>query len=367
MALLVTVPYATGMKAFDLSQRSTIIVSAVVLAALGVSSGAVAADERALLEQARQHFKPLPADMGSPQAPVLPERVALGRLLFFEPRVSLDGTVSCARCHQPALYGTDGLAKAIGVKDRINARNSPTILNAALGAPAHWRGDRESVEDQATKALVGPPSFGQPDFPSAMARLKSIPGYRELFVKAFPGEQDPITPENWGKAIGAYERTLVTPSPFDEYLKGNTSALSPKARAGLSRFMASGCVACHSGVGVGGGGSFQKLGLREDYWKATGSKEVDKGRFDVTKKDSDLYVFKVPGLRNVAMTAPYFHDGSVGSLTEAIRVMGRVQLGKSFTDEEVGEIAAFLESLTGPLPAGFATAPPLPASAGAGK
>lgn len=350
------------MKPGDVSTTSGLFVPVlpVLLGVLLASAGALAADERPLLEQARQIFKPLPQDMATDRFPVSGERVALGRILFFEPRVSLDGTVSCARCHQPALYGSDGLAKAIGVKDRLNARNSPTVLNAALGAPAHWRGDRENVEDQAVKALVGPPSFGQPDFAAAMNRLKAIPGYAALFQRAFPGEKDPITQENWGMAIGAYERTLVSPSPFDAYLNGDTNALSPKARAGLSRFVSSGCVACHAGVGVGGSGAFQKFGLREDYWKATGSKDVDKGRFDVTGKDADLYVFKVPGLRNVAMTAPYFHDGSVARLTDAIRVMARVQLGKTLTDQEVDEIAAFLESLTGRLPESFATAPLLP-------
>ena len=319
---------------------------------------ASALDDRALLQQAQGIFKPLPRDMATAQHPVTPQRVALGRELFFDPRISLDGTVTCSRCHQPALYGTDGLAKPIGAEHRENPRNAPTVLNAALQFAAHWRGDRVDVEDQATKALVGPPSFGEPDFAAAMAKIRSIPHYEEMFRKAFPGAKDPITPENWGIAIGAYERTLVTPSPFDAYLEGNVHALSASARSGLAKFIATGCSSCHSGVDVGGG-MYQKFGLVEDYWKETHSATVDKGRFDVTKNPADMYVFKVPSLRNVAMTPPYFHDGSVATLAEAVHTMGKVQLGKDLSKQDVDSIVAFLESLTGRLPANFATAPVL--------
>lgn len=329
--------------------------------ALAIPAALAAGDpDRDLLRQAQQIFKPLPRDMAAPGFPVTPERVALGRLLFFDPRISLDGTVSCARCHQPALYGTDVLPRSRGVESRINPRNAPTVLNAALQFAAHWRGDRVNVEDQAQKALIGPPSFGQPDYGKAMARLEAIPGYPALFRKAFPKDSKPVSPENWGKAIGAYERTLVTPSPFDAFLQGNVKALSPIAREGLRAFIATGCTTCHNGVGVGGG-MFMKFGRFEDYWKVTGSKEIDKGRFDVTRKEADLYVFKVPSLRNVAMTPPYFHDGSVGSLPEAVRVMARVQLGRKLSNDEISRIVAFLSSLTGQLPGSFATAPLLPA------
>lgn len=319
------------------------------------------ANDATLLKQAQQFFKPLPQNAATAQFPVTPERVDLGRKLFFDPRISLDGTVSCARCHQPALYGTDALPKAIGVKDRANPRGSPTVLNAAMEFVAHWRGDRKNVEDQAQLALIGPPSFGNPDFDTAMARIEGIAGYRPLFEKAFPGEKNLITPINWAKAIGAYERTLLTPSPFDAYLKGDTRSLSSMEQAGLAKFISTGCVTCHNGVGVGGG-MFQKFGLLEDYWNVTGSKEVDKGRFDVTKESADMYVFKVPSLRNVAMTPPYFHDGSVAALPEAVRVMARVQLGKTLSDEDIRQIVAFLNSLTGQLPKEFAEAPVLPAA-----
>jgi cytochrome c peroxidase len=334
----------------------------IVLATLWLTWGPARAADHALLTQAQALFKPLPKVMESPENPVTPEKVALGRRLFFETRVSLDGTVGCVRCHQPFLYATDALPKAIGALGRLNPRNAPTVMNAALQFVAHWRGDRKNVEDQAMQALVGPPSFGNPDYASAMAKLKAIPGYPELFAQAFPTEKDPVTPENWAKAIGAYERTLVTPSPLDAYLAGTATALSPAQEAGLREFVQTGCTTCHNGVGIGGG-MFQKFGLVEEYWKATGSPEPDKGRFDVTKDPADLYVFKVPSLRNVARTPPYFHDGSVATLPEAVRVMARVQLGRTLTDEQVNRIVTFLESLTGKLPASFTEVPELPAAA----
>ncbi|MDR3392005.1 MAG: cytochrome c peroxidase [Sulfuriferula sp.] len=335
---------------------------ASVLAGIMGSTAGIAAGTSPELQQARALFKPLPADMGTPEFPITQEKVTLGRALFFDPRPSLDGTVSCAHCHQPALYGTDALPLPIGVKDRVNPRNAPTVLNAAQEFVAHWRGDRLNVEDQATKALIGPPSFGQPDLATAMAKVEAIPGYQAMFKQAFPNDKNPINAENWGKAIGAYERTLVTPSPFDAYLKGDVKALSPAAVSGMQKFINTGCAACHSGAGVGGG-MYQKFGLVEDYWKETGSKKIDTGRFDVTKNPADMYVFKVPSLRNVAMTAPYFHDGSVATLPEAVRVMGQVQLGKKLDSKDIEEIVAFLNSLTGKLPANFATAPTLPPGA----
>lgn len=331
-----------------------------VLIAFLASSGATAAG--GLLADAQQLFKPLPGDMATRDFPAMPDLVSLGRTLFFDPRPSLDGTVSCSKCHQPALYGTDALPRPIGVKDRANPRNAPTVLNAALQLSQHWRGDRINVEDQAKKALIGPPSFGQPDYDKAMAGIRAIPGYAAMFRKAFPGKADPITADNWAKAIGAYERTLVTPSPFDAYLKGNESALSPEEKTGLRTFIDTGCSTCHNGVGVGGG-MYMKFGLVEDYWKATGSKTIDKGRYDVTKDPGDMYVFKVPSLRNVAMTPPYFHDGSVATLPEAVKVMARVQLGKKLSDEDISKIVSFLKSLTGPLPKNFSEIPVLPSGA----
>jgi len=283
-------------------------------------------------------------------------------MLFFDPRWTLEGNVSCATCHQPALYGTDALPKSIGVQHRTHPRNAPTVLNAGLNFVQHWWGDRKNLEDQAQQALIGVFSSGHTDPAAVTARLEAIEGYAPLFRQAFPAEAKPITPANVGKAIGAYERTLLSPSPFDAYLGGDTRALSPMARSGLQRFISRGCASCHNGVGVGGQ-TFQKFGLVEEYWKATGSPEIDKGRFGLTKDPADLYVFKVPSLRNAAKTPPYFHDGSVATLGEAVKVMGRVQLGITLPEPEIREIEEFIEALTGTLPASFATAPALPSAA----
>jgi len=340
-----------------------LVLTLPVLGALVFVIGPIRAADTELRAQALSIFRPLLKNTSTTPDSVASRQVRLGRLLYFDPRASADGTVSCARCHQPALYGADGLPKSIGAEHRVHPRHAPTVLNAAIQFVQHWRGDRTSVEDQAMKALVAPPSYGNPSYESAIARIKAIPGYPTLFAQAFPGQTDAVTPENWGKAVGAYVRTLVTPSPFDGFLTGDDSAMSTSAQAGLRAFMQIGCAGCHNGAGVGGT-MYQKFGVTEPYWNATGSGTVDKGRYDVTSDAADIYVFKVPTLRNVAMTPPYFHDGSVATLPEAVRVMARVQLGRTLTELEVRDLAAFLESLTGPLPDDFATIPTLPTAGG---
>ncbi len=341
-----------------ISMTAGAIVTAAVLAS-GAFQWLGAESDAALLAQARALFTPLPRDMGSPEFPTTPARVALGHALFFDPRWTVQGNVSCATCHQPALYGTDALPRSIGVQHRTHPRHALTVLNSALSSTQHWSGDRKNVEDQAMQAFVGMISSGHRDHASVVARIKAIGGYTPLFQQAFPGEAEPVTAGNMAKAIGAYERTLTTPAPFDAFLQGDAAALSPAARAGLRRFITRGCAACHNGVGIGGQ-MFQKFGLVEEYWKATGSPEIDKGRFGVTKDPADLYVFRVPSLRNVAMTPPYFHDGSVATLDGAVKVMARVQLGATLADDETREIVTFLGALTGPLPPNFTAAPVLP-------
>jgi cytochrome c peroxidase len=307
---------------------------------------------------AKAAFQPI-AVPAPPTDPVQAARVELGRRLFFENRVSMDGNVSCSHCHLPEKQASDGLAKAIGVFGKENPRNAPSIFNAALNFKQHWRGDRESLEDQAEKSLLGPASFGNPDQATAMGKLKAIPAYPGAFAKAFPGEADPVTSKNWGLAVAAFERTLLTPSAFDAFLAGDAAALSAQQQAGLRKFIDLGCAGCHNGAGVGGN-SFQKFGVAEDYWKVTGATTPDKGRADVTKNDADLYVFKVPSLRNVGRTAPYFHDGSVETLERAVAVMGRTQLGKTLSEKDTADIVAFLQTLTGAVPAQYAAPEPYP-------
>jgi cytochrome c peroxidase len=333
------------------------LVAGAIAAGL-VAKSALASDDDDLLKEAQSFFQPLPKDMATPEFPVTPARVRLGRSLFFDPRISADGAVSCSRCHLPALYATDGLPKSLGVHGKMVPRNAPTVLNAGLFVKEHWDGRFANVEHQAKQALLGP-AFGSPDFPTAMARIKAIPGYATMFQDAFPGEADPIVEDNWAKAIGAYERTLVSPSRFDDYLRGKPDALSAAERKGLRTFIKTGCADCHKGPGLGGLG-FRKFGVVSDYWKATGSQDVDKGRFEVTNDPTDLYKFKIAGLRNVAMTPPYFHDGAVDVLPKAVRIMAKVQLDVDLSDPEIVDIVTFLGSLTGTLPEGFERAPVLP-------
>ncbi len=336
------------------------LVLPTLIAALALSPVAAHNGDEQQLADARENFKALQADFATPENPLTSERVALGRQLFFDPRMSLDGTVSCATCHQAALFGTDALPKSYGVLNRPLTRNAPTVLNTAGQFAQHFGGNRKDVEEQAMRALVSPLSYGNPDFDAAMAKLKAIPGYRPLFEKAFPDDPDPLRPENWGKAIGAFERTLVAPGSLDRaIISGDITAMPSQARYGMGKFVRTGCAGCHNGALVGGT-TFQKFGLIVDYWTATKSTEIDKGRYVDTKNDADLYVFKVPSLRNVAKTAPYFHDGSVAKLEDAVRIMALTQLGKRLSSEDVEDIVAFLEALTGEIPATFREAPILP-------
>jgi cytochrome c peroxidase len=331
-----------------------VAVLAIVMAAC---AGSTARADATLVKQARDLFGALPDVMASKDNPVTPAKVELGKALFYEKRISADGTVSCWRCHPLSLYGADGIAKSVGVRCRIADRNAPTVFNAADQIAQHWVGNRASVEDQAARSLSG--GMGQPSDEAAMARLKAIPGYETLFQKAFPDEPEPVTAANFGRAVGAFERTLVTPAPFDAFIKGKAQSLDDAGQAGLKEFIAVGCSGCHNGPYFGGR-SYQKFGLVEPYWKRTLSPVIDEGRFTVTKDPADKHVFKVPGLRNVQMTSPYFHDGSVGRLADAVWIMGQVQLGLDLAEPRARAITAFLKSLTGRLPASALEVPLLP-------
>jgi cytochrome c peroxidase len=297
--------------------------------------------------------------MVSEKKPVTPEEVRLGKILFYESRISVDGTVSCSKCHPFSLYAADGLKKSIGNNCKVNPRNAPTLFNAADQISAHWIGNRTDVEDQAKQSVIGPPSFGMPSYTEVERKLKEIKNYGLLFRDAFPGDKDPVTVDNFAKAVGAFERTLVTPSPFDSFLERKKEAMTEQEKKGLKRFMEAGCTMCHSGTYVGGQ-MYQKFGLIEPYWKYTKSEAIDEGRFAVTKNGSDRYVFKVPVLRNVAKTPPYFHDGSVDILERAEWIMGKIQLGRDLSKDELGDINAFLISLTGKIPEDVLKIPLLP-------
>jgi cytochrome c peroxidase len=337
----------------------------LVLIALAWAWPAMTKDQdAALLGQAKDLFNPLPPVIVSSENPVTPAKAELGKMLFYETRTSMDGTFSCVRCHPFSLYGADGLRKSMGRDGKPGVRNAPTVLNAAGQFSAHWVGNRKDVEDQAKQSLSAPASPGMPPSDIGEKKLREIAGYGPCFQMAFPGEKSPVNAENFGKAVGAFERTLVTPSPFDAFLKGNPSALTVAQKTGLTRFIETGCVQCHSGTYVGGQ-MYETFGVFEPYWTSTKSPDIDEGRLTVTKNADDKYVFKVPGLRNVDMTPPYFHDGSVDRLTEAIRIMGKIQLGKSLGDREIEEILNFLRCLTGRIPEEALKVPLLPPGEGA--
>ncbi len=349
------------------SLRRALIAAAGVAAVglAGLATVVTAADtDKALLERARGLFNPLPEHARVDDYPHSKERIELGKMLFFETRVSVDGSMSCASCHSPSYHGADSRAVSIGVHGQKMPRNAQTVFNTPLLVAQHYGGNRQTVEEQALKALTSPFAYGNKSFEEAEGRLKAL-GYDAWFEKAFPNEKDPVSAENWSLAIGAFERTLLTPAPFDRYLKGDTKAISADAKVGLEKFMSYGCAGCHNGSTVGGQ-SFQKFGLTEDYWKATGSVEQpalkgrDMGRWHDTKKEEDKFIFKVPQLRNVAMTPPYFHDGSVDTLDDAVRIMARLQLGRQLTDDDVKHLVAFLRTLTGEVPKHFANVPALP-------
>jgi cytochrome c peroxidase len=320
----------------------------VLLSFVAAASG-VSQESDELLRQARVVFQPLPSVMPSPKDnSSTPAKVTLGKMLFYERRLSASGGISCQTCHPMSTYAADCIPKSIGHLGKINPRNAPTVLNAGFQFSQHWRGDRPSLEDQADVSLLSPFAYANANYDEAQNRIKSIPGYWELFQKAFPGEKEPITHDNIARAISAFERTLFSSSRFDQFLAGGKKVLTDKERKGLNVFLDTGCAACHNGALVGGM-TFQKFGVVTPYWKATGSQEIDQGRFDITKREEDRYIFKVPPLRNVSVTDPYFHDGSVNRIDRAVKIMAEVQMGKRLNEQDVESIVSFLGSLTGTL------------------
>ncbi|HVN38121.1 MAG TPA: cytochrome c peroxidase [Myxococcota bacterium] len=322
-------------------------------AAAESKTAAPALDVAALRSKAKGIFGVLPAEAPNPANPITPEKVTLGRMLFYEPRITLSRKLSCSSCHGLDTYGVDNQPTSVGHEGQRGERNSPTVYNAALEFAQFWDGRAPDVEEQAKGPVLNPVEMAMPSAPEVVSRLKAIPGYGPLFAAAFPGEADPITFDNAAKAVAAFERKLMTPGPFDDFMNGNDQAMTPEQLAGLQTFMDTGCITCHNGATVGGR-MFQKLGLVEPY------PTKDVGREKVTGNEGDRYFFKVPMLRNVAKTGPWFHDGSIQNLDDAIRLMARHQLGKQLGTSEIASIRAFLESLTGRIDAAFVARPELP-------
>lgn len=326
------------------------------------NSADVSAEDKALLERAQATFKPLP-DLAEMQKvrPFTEEQVKLGQQLWYENRLSKGNTVSCNSCHNLATAGVDNMPTSAGHKSQFGARNPPTALNAALLGSQFWDGRAADVEEQAGGPLLNPVEMANATEADAAAKIAGIPEYQEKFKAAFP-EDGAVSFKNITTALGAFERTLLTPTRWDDYLKGNVSALSEQERKGVRAFMDNGCIACHNGVNLGGT-MFQKFGLVDGpYWKHIDDPKHDKGRADVTKKAEDEFFFRVPGLRNVERTYPYFHNGSVWELDKAVNIMAKAQLGKTLAPEDTENIVAFLKALSGNVPESARTMPELPVS-----
>jgi cytochrome c peroxidase len=327
------------------------IVLTSLLAAVALT-GSIHAD--ALSDSYLAMFRPLPNEAPSADNDLSQARIDLGRMLYYDNRLSKGSKISCNSCHMLERYGQDNLPFSPGHDGKLGGRSSPSTFNAAIHVAQFWDGRAPTVEEQAKGPVLNPIEMGVPDAATAVKLLKSIPGYVEAFKAAFPGEADPITYNNFGKAVGAFERKLVTPSRWDDYLKGDKKALSSEELKGYETFAKVGCVTCHNGPAVGGA-MYQKLGLVKPW---PGLKDM--GRYEATKQDSDKQFFKVASLRNVTETAPYLHDGSVKTLEEMVSMMGEYQLGRKLGNEEVSSIITFLKALKGDLPAAYIAKPKLP-------
>jgi len=330
----------------------------VVLVASLFAAQAGATDWQALPETA-----PAPADNPTTEA-----KVELGKMLYMDPRFSSTGTVSCNSCHNVMEGGDDSRSVSMGVHGKTGGRNAPTVWNSAFHSVQFWDGRAPLLEDQAKGPVANPVEMGMKDVDTAMERVRRIPGYKAYFDKAF-GENS-MTVDNAAKAVAAFERTLITPnSAYDKYVKGDNKAMSEQQVRGMNKFASSGCTSCHSGAAFNGPqmklgeGFFTKFPtFTDNSYVAQYKLADDKGRQEVTGNEADASMFRTPTLRNITDTAPYFHNGSVNDLAEAVRVMAKTQLNKDLPDADVNDIVAFLGALTGEYPE--ITMPRLPATSG---
>ncbi|WP_198244614.1 cytochrome-c peroxidase [methane-oxidizing endosymbiont of Gigantopelta aegis] len=310
-----------------------------------VSALSLAGSMSVMAAEALPTTAPAPADN-----PTTAEKVALGKMLYHDPRLSSSGTVSCASCHNTMLGGEDNRGGSVGVGGQVGGRSAPTVWNAAFNKVQFWDGRAASLEEQAAGPVTNPIEMGMKSWDEVVKRLKSIEGYQQAFEKAFG--KDSISKDTATKAIAAYERTLITPnSAFDRYVKGDKSAMTEQQVRGMNKAVELGCTGCHSGPAFNGPGMFQKFPVNKNgYFEAQYGFSDDKGRAEVTGKKEDEHLWKVPTLRNVALTAPYFHNGKVKTLEKAVWLMGKLQLDKDLSEEDVADIVAFLNALTGEFP-----------------
>ena len=317
----------------------TCLTAALFACACQNPTPATETTDRTIRATAKEVVTPIPEDSK------VDERIAnLGEDLFHDARLSGDDTVACATCHDLSKGGVDGRPVSIGIAGAKGSVNAPTVFNSAFLFRQFWDGRAASLEDQVDGPVHAPGEMGS-NWSQVMAKLRKDQALTARFRKLFA---DGLTPTNIRTAIATFERSLITPnSPFDLYLRGKKSSLKDEQRRGWKRFKDFGCVACHQGVALGGN-MYQRFGIMRDYFADRGQvSKADYGRFNVTGDEADRHVFKVPTLRNVALTAPYFHDGSARTLAEAVQIMAIYQLGRELTESDVSALVAFLESLTG--------------------
>jgi cytochrome c peroxidase len=319
--------------------RTGVIALIVITANLGLC--ATQTDAKDLRTRAKAFLAPLPEKMPGAEKDT-PAQVALGKKLYFEKKLSINNSQSCNDCHRVDgnRAGVDNEATSAGAHGKRGDRNSPTTLNAGFHFAQFWDGRAKTLEEQAKGPVLNPVEMAMPDEKTVVDRLATDPEYPNMFKAAFPGQANPMTYDNFAAAVSAFERTLISRDRVDDFLNGDDKALGPKELRGLDLFLTTGCTTCHTGPAIGAN-MYQKIGLIHRYANTN-----DLGRFKVTQEEGDEYRFKVPSLRNISMTAPYFHDGKAATLSSAAQQMAYMQLDKQLTDEMVADLTAFLGALS---------------------
>ena len=314
----------------------------VLITFLLLPTGTVFADDADLLiRRANRFFSPLPDAMPGSENDSA-ERIALGRKLYFEKRLSINDSQSCASCHrlEGGFAGVDNLATSAGARGEQGSRNSPTVLNSGWQDSQFWDGRAEDLVEQAKGPILNPIEMGMPDEQTVEKKIRGIAEYQDAFAQAFPGDDPAVSYQNIAEAIAAFERTLITPSRFDDFLQGDVQALTEAEQRGLKSFLKIDCKSCHDGKLLGGE-TYEPLGKEHPY-----ENQADQGMYTLTRDEDDRMFFKVAPLRNVALTAPYFHDGKINTLDEAVRKMAKLQLDEELSEQQVSDITSFLKALT---------------------
>jgi len=317
------------------------IIGILITFLLLATTEVIAANTDRLMRLANRYFSPLPDAMPGSENDT-PERIALGKKLYFEKRLSINDTQSCATCHrlENGFAGVDNLPTSPGAKGELGTRNSPTVLNAGWQDSQFWDGRAKDLVEQAKGPILNPIEMGMPDEQTVEKKIRGIAEYQNAFASAFPGNEPAITYQNIAEAIAAFERTLITPARFDDFINGDAGALNETELRGFKTFIKVDCKSCHDGKLLGGE-TYEALGKKNPY-----ENQSDHGIYTLTKDEDDRMVFKVAPLRNVALTAPYFHDGKIKTLDEAVRKMGKLQLDEELTNQQVKDITMFLKTLT---------------------